>query len=184
VIKTWNKCSFLGCILIISWTFGLCFPAFNFSISLFSQLDLQPWRFIEANHQQQTCPKNVQNEGGKFDHVQIKIFFHDHFILLTWHVWILWYFVCGCLILSTSMSHIGSLVEKHGFSSHSNWPIGPFWLVKYFFWLKVHHINGHCSYRLINLANDDPYTFYLLSYLLNYFIITILSTYINILYTI
>jgi hypothetical protein len=92
--------------------FWVCFPTFTCNISLFSQLDLQPWRFIKTNHQQQTCPKSVQNEGGKLDHVQIKVFFHDHFILLTWHVWILWYFVCGCLILSASMSHIGSLVEN------------------------------------------------------------------------
>jgi hypothetical protein len=55
------------------------------------------------------------------------------------------------------MSHIGSLLEKHGFSSYSSWPIGLFWLVKYSFWLKVHHMNGHCNYWLINLTSDDPF---------------------------
>jgi hypothetical protein len=50
---------------------------------------------------------------------------------------------------------IATLVKKHGFSSCSSWLISFLLQMKCPFWLEVHCMNGHCSYWLIDLINDD-----------------------------
>ncbi len=63
------------------------------------------------------------------------------------------------LTSSKCLFGLETLVKKHDFKSFKSWLIGLFWLVKCPFWLKVHHMNGHCSYWLINLINDDPFDY-------------------------